>query len=247
MTILEGILETLKRRRLHFTLLDPDKQSPEQAGEMAAAAERAGSDAIMIGGSTGYSRKDLDSSALAIKTACAMPTILFPTSSGLLTRHTDAIFFMSMLNSQSCDYIIREHARAAPVIRQLLVEPISMGYLIVEPGMRVGEVGNAECVPRGEPEIAVGYALAAEMLGMGLVYLEAGSGSPEPVPPEMVAAVREVLTVPLIVGGGITTPEQARAVVNAGADIVVTGTVVEATSDIEGALGAIVEAVRGGG
>ena len=110
------ILEKLKARKLHFTLIDPDKQTAEHAGQMACAAKRAGSDAIMIGGSTGYSREDLDSTAKAIKDNCTLPTILFPTSAGLLSPYIDAIFFMSMLNSCSCDFLMREQARAAPVI-----------------------------------------------------------------------------------------------------------------------------------
>jgi len=245
MKVLDGIRERMAQRKLHFTLLDPDKQPPAHAAEMACAAARAGTDAIMIGGSTGYTREDLDSTAMAIREACTLPTIHFPTSSGLLSPHVDAIFFMSMLNSCSCDFIIREHSKAAPVIRKLGIEPISMGYLVVEPGMRVGEVGQAECVPRAHPEQAVGYALAAEMLGMSLVYLEAGSGSPEPVPPEMVRAVAREISIPLIAGGGITKPEQARAAVDAGADIVVTGTVVERAEHIEEVLSAIIQAIRG--
>jgi phosphoglycerol geranylgeranyltransferase len=243
----QRILEAQGERVLHFTLLDPDKQGPDIAGAMACAAEGAGSDAIMIGGSTGYSREDLDATALSIKNSCSLPTILFPTSAGLLSPHIDAIFFMSMLNSTSCDFLIREHAKAAPVIRKLGIEPISMGYLIVEPGMRVAEVGQAECVPRDRPDLAVGYAMAAEMLGMGLVYLEAGSGAPEPVPPDMVAQVAANIDIPLIAGGGITRPEQSRAAVEAGADIVVTGTVVEEASDVEQVLGDIIRAMRGDG
>jgi phosphoglycerol geranylgeranyltransferase len=200
----------------------------------------------MIGGSTGYTSEDLNATALAIKERCDLPTILFPTSSGLLSPHIDAIFFMSMLNSCSCDFIIREHAKAAPVIKELGIEPISMGYLVVEPGMRVGEVGHAECVPRDRPDQAVGYAMAAEMLGMSLVYLEAGSGSPEPVPPEMVRHVAGAISVPLVSGGGITTPDQSRAAVEAGADIVVTGTVVEKAERIEEVLGDIIQAMREG-
>jgi phosphoglycerol geranylgeranyltransferase len=244
MTVLEDIMEKLEHQSLHFTLIDPDRQPPEQAGEMAIAAKRAGTDAIMIGGSTGYTREDLDTTALSIRERCSLPTILFPTSSGLLSPHIDAIFFMSMLNSVSCDYLIREHARAAPVIRKLGIEPISMGYLVVEPGMRVGEVGQAECVPRDNPDLAVGYALAAEMLGMSLIYLEAGSGSPEPVPPNMVNAVSCSIDTPLIAGGGITRPEQAKAAVEAGADIVVTGTVVEGAEDIQDVLHGIIRAIK---
>ncbi len=244
MSVLEDILEKLETRKLHFTLIDPDKQTPGKASRMACAAHRAGTDAIMIGGSTGYTEEDLDSTVKAIKDACPLPVILFPTSAGLLSPRIDAIFFMSMLNSCSCDFLIREHAKAAPYIRKLGIEPISMGYLVVEPGMRVAEVGHAECVPRAEPERAVGYAMAAEMFGMSLVYLEAGSGSPEPVPPEMVEMVANAVSVPVISGGGITRPEHSKAAVRAGADIVVTGTVVERSAHVEEALFEIIQAMR---
>lgn len=246
MTVYADIVRGVKKGAMHFTLLDPDKQHPGQAARMAEAAEAAGSNAIMIGGSTGYTREQLDLTARAVKRACGLPTILFPTSSGLLTPRIDAIFFMSLLNSRSPDFIIREHARAAPFLRRTSVEPISMGYLIVAPGMRVGEVGQADPVPRDRPDIAVGYALAAEMLGMRLLYLEAGSGAERPVPSAMVRAVAAEVGIPLIVGGGITTRRQAAAAVRAGADIIVTGTVVEAASDVEAALREIVGAVRGG-
>ena len=245
MTVLGDIMDQVRERRLHFTLIDPDKQDPAKAGRMAAAAHRAGTDAIMIGGSTGYSSEDLDTTVLAIKEACPLPVILFPTSAGLLSPHIDAIFFMSMLNSCSCDFLIREHAKAAPYIRKLGIEAISMGYLVVEPGMRVAEVGQADCVPRADPEQAVGYAMAAEMLGMSLVYLEAGSGSPEPVPPEMVEMVVRSVSVPVIAGGGITRPEHSRAAVDAGASIVVTGTVVERSEHIEEVLSGIIQAIKG--
>jgi phosphoglycerol geranylgeranyltransferase len=244
MTVLGDIMGKLENRKLHFTLIDPDKQDPDKAARMACAAHRAGTDAIMIGGSTGYSAEDLDSTVQAIKGSCPLPIILFPTSAGLLSPHIDAIFFMSMLNSCSCDYLIREHAKAAPYIKKLGIEPISMGYLIVEPGMRVAEVGQAECVPRADTEQAVGYALAAEMLGMSMVYLEAGSGSPVPVPPEMVERVVESVNVPVIAGGGITKPEHSRAAARAGASIVVTGTVVERSAHIEEVLAGIIQAMR---
>ncbi|UCC93222.1 MAG: geranylgeranylglyceryl/heptaprenylglyceryl phosphate synthase [Thermoplasmata archaeon] len=244
MTVMDDIMAKLGTRKLHFTLIDPDKQDPAKASRMACAAHRAGTDAIMIGGSTGYSADELDATVVAIKENCPLPVILFPTSAGLLSPHIDAIFFMSMLNSCSCDYLIREHAKAAPYIQKLGIEPISMGYLIVEPGMRVAEVGQAECVPRADTSQAIGYAMAAEMLGMSMVYLEAGSGSPEPVPPEMVRGVSEAVSVPVIAGGGITKPEHSKAAVDAGADIVVTGTVVERSQDVERVLEEIIRAMR---
>jgi phosphoglycerol geranylgeranyltransferase len=109
-----------------------------------------------------------------------------------------------------------------------------MGYIVVEPGGAVGKVGEAELVPRDKPEVALGYALAAQYLGMKLIYLEAGSGADSHVPVEMISAVRDAIDVPLIVGGGIRTGEDAKAVKEAGADIIVTGTIVEQTADVEG-------------
>jgi len=160
----------------------------------------------------------------------------------MLSRYADAVYFMSMLNSQDVRMIVGEQRKAARRIKEWGLETIPMGYLIVEPGMRVGEVGHAKPIPRDDVEEAVRYALTAQFLGMQLVYLEAGSGAPEPVPPKMVAAVKAEVSIPVIVGGGIRTPEAARATARAGADIVVTGTVLE---EDQPRLQAIVDAVKG--
>jgi phosphoglycerol geranylgeranyltransferase len=117
-----------------------------------------------------------------------------------------------------------------------------MGYLIVEPGMGVGEIGHAKPIAREDLEEAVRYSLTAQFLGMQLVYLEAGSGAPEPVPSKMVSAVKAELSIPLVVGGGIRSPSAAREIAHAGADIVVTGTVIEQDQT---RLQAIVDAVKG--
>jgi phosphoglycerol geranylgeranyltransferase len=150
-----------------------------------------------------------------------------------------------MMNSRDPRFLSREQMRGAPIVRRLGLEPISMGYIVVEPGMKVGEVGNAEVVPRDDPRTAAAYALSAEYLGMDCVYLEAGSGAPSPVPPAMVRKVRSTISIPLIVGGGIRTPPAARAAARAGADIVVTGTVAEETRHPYRRLSAIVKAVKG--
>lgn len=243
MTVYERLLERRKQARLHMTLLDPDKQSAEDAGRLAAGAAESGSDAIMIGGSTGVTQDKVDATVLAIKSAVSIPTILFPASAATLSRHADALYFMSLLNSRDPRLIVGEQRRAAPLVKKWGLETIPMAYLVVEPGMRAGEVGQAEPIPRSQPQAAVEYALAAQMLGMRLVYLEAGSGAPEPVPGPMIRAVRLALDIPLIVGGGIRTPEAAAGVARAGADIVVTGTVVEREQDGE-ALRRIIEAVK---
>lgn len=243
MNVYESLLELRTHGRLHMTLLDPDKQSAEQAGRLAANADESGTDAIMIGGSTGVTQEKVDATLLAIKAAVKVPTILFPASAGNLSRHADALYFMSLLNSRDPRLIVGEQRKAAPLVHSWGLETIPMAYLVVEPGMRAGEIGRAELIPRKEPGVAVQYALAAEMFGMKLVYLEAGSGAPEPVPEAMIRAVRKAIGIPLIVGGGILTPGAAGMVARAGADIVVTGTIVERSKD-GGALRRIIEAVK---
>lgn len=212
---------------VHLTLIDPDKSPGEHAAKVALGAVALGSDAILLGGSTGISPTKMGEAARAVKAAVQVPVIIFPEGATSLTREADAVLFMSLLNSRNLDLVIRLHARAAPAIRALGIEPLSLGYLVVAPGMRVGEVGQVDPIPRDEPELAVGYALAAEMLGLRMLYLEAGSGAPSPVPAEMVKSVRSAVSIPLVVGGGIRTAEEAGALLSAGAQLLVTGTVTE--------------------
>lgn len=212
---------------IHLTLIDPDRSGPARAAEIAREAVGLGSDAIMLGGSTGISRERMDAVVKAVRAAVDAPTIIFPEGTDSLSPEADAIFFMSLINSRNLDLVIRTHARAALAVKALGVEPIAMGYLVIAPGMRVGEVGEADVVARDDLRGAQGYALAAQYLGMRWVYLEAGSGAPAPVPPAMVRAVRSVLSVPLIVGGGIRCGADARALLDAGAQALVTGTITE--------------------
>jgi phosphoglycerol geranylgeranyltransferase len=237
------LAERLERGPIHFTLIDPDKSPGEKAAATAAGAVGLGSDAILLGGSTGISRDVMGAAARAIKAAVDVPVIIFPEGPGSLTPDADAVLFMSLLNSRNLDLVIRAHAKAAPVVRAMHLEPIPLGYLVIAPGMRVGEVGQVDPVARDDAKGAAGYALAAEFLGMRLVYLEAGSGAPAPVPPVIVSAVREVLSIPLIVGGGIRSGADARSVLEAGAQILVTGTVTE-EQGLGGGFRGILEEVR---
>jgi phosphoglycerol geranylgeranyltransferase len=170
--------------------------------------------------------------------------IIFPEGPGSLTGDADAVLFMSLLNSRNLDLVIRAHVKAAPIVRSLGLEPIPLGYVVVAPGMRVGEVGAVDVVARNALSTAQGFGLAAEFLGMRFLYLEAGSGAPSPVPAEMVEAVRSVLSIPLIVGGGIRTGHDARTLLQHGAQILVTGTVTEEEGLGEGFRGILSE-VRG--
>lgn len=245
MTVLQNLRDMMTvEGTLHMALIDPDKQPPEEAGRIAARMRDAGTNAVLIGGSTGVTNENLSSTTLAIKEASGLPVILFPGSPKALSKDLDAILFMSMVNSTDPAWIIGAQVYAAPVIKKLGVETISMGYIIVEPGMKVGEVGKAMPIKKDEVDKAVAYALACEMLGMELVYLEAGSGAYTPVPPEMIAAVKKTISVPLIVGGGIRTPEAAQAAREAGADIIITGTLLEQCQDGT-VLKAVVRAAKG--
>lgn len=221
------LLELVERGAVHLTLIDPEKSGPDRSAAIARAAVELGSAAIMLGGSTGISRDLMDATARAVKQSVPVPAIIFPEGPGSISKEADALLFMSLLNSRNIDLVIRTHARTALAIRRIGLETIPMGYVVIAPGMRVGEVGQADVVGREDLAGAQGYALAAEMLGMRWVYLEAGSGAPAPVPPAMVRAVRSVLHVPLIVGGGIRTGAEARALLDAGAQLLVTGTIAE--------------------
>lgn len=244
MTITQDILKKVKNKSLHFSLLDPDKQSPTVAGTIAKEVTVAGSSAIMVGGSTIASQKQVDETVKTIKAHTSLPVILFPSGAQFLSKYADAVFFMSLLNSRNLGYVIREHVKGAPFVKNVGIEPISMGYVIVEPGMTAGKVGECDLIKRDDIDTAVGYALAAQYLGMHFFYLEAGSGAPNPVPTAMISAVKESIGVPLVVGGGIRNKHTAQAAVKAGADIIITGTALEQEKHIGDALQEMIHVIE---
>jgi phosphoglycerol geranylgeranyltransferase len=244
MSIAKDIAKTISKKKLHFSLLDPDKQNPEIAGSIAKTAEDTGSSAIMVGGSTLVSQEQVDKTVRAIKKQSNLPVILFPSGAKYLSKYADAVFFMSLLNSKNLEYVIREHVKGAPFVKNTGIEPISMGYIIVEPGMTAGRVGQVDLVKKDDIETAVGYALAAQYLGMDFFYLEAGSGAPNPVSNEMISAVKKSIDIPLIVGGGIRSAKTAKEKARAGADIVVTGTKLEKEKNLKEALKNIIKSIE---
>ena len=225
----EYILKGARKGKMHFSLIDPDplKVNPETVGELCSQLERYGTSAIMVGGSTNVRQKFLDELLTGIKKGCSLPMILFPGGLNGISSRADAIFFMSLMNSKDPWWISGAQADGAMAVRQSGLEPIPMSYLIVEPGMKAGEVGKADLLTRNDGSRAAEYALAAQYMGMSLVYLEAGSGAGKPVPPEMISKVKKVIDIPLIVGGGIRSPQAADSALSAGADIIVTGTLIE--------------------
>jgi phosphoglycerol geranylgeranyltransferase len=244
MTITQDIINKVTKGPLHFSLLDPDKQDPQIAGQLAKISEEAGSSAIMVGGSTLVSQQQVDSTVKAIKDHSNLPIILFPSGANYLSSFADAVFFMSLLNSNNLDFVIREHVKGASFVKQSGIEPISMGYVIVEPGMTAGRVGQVDLIKRKDKKTAINYGLAAQFLGMDFYYLEAGSGAPDPIPNEMISAVKANIDIPLLVGGGIRDLHTAKEKAKAGADIIITGTTLEQDKNIEKTLKDIINAIK---
>ncbi len=242
MSLLDGIVEA-RGGPVHATLIDPASTSPSEAAKLVERLARAGTDLVLLGGSTGVTGDAMQATVEAVKEACDLPVVLFPSSSTQMAAGLDGILYTLTFNSTLQPCIIEEQAKGAGPVLASGLEVITTAYVIVEPGMTVGEVTQADLVPRDElgARRAGRYADLARVLAMDAIYLEAGSGAPDPVPPPLIAAAK-VPGVRLIVGGGIRTPEQASAAVEAGADVVVTGTLaeegkIEAVSAIIDALG----------
>ena len=237
--------ELLKQKgRLHFTLIDPDRQPADKAGGMAALAQDCGSDAIMVGGSTA-GHAVTDAVVRAVNARCTLPTILFPSTAAGLSPGADYIFWMMLMNSRNRRFLVGEQMKAAPLLKKIGVKPIPMGYIVISTSARpttVERVGEVDRIGPTDMGKAVAYALTAEYYGMDCVYLEAGSGADMPVPPDMISAVKKALTVPLIVGGGIRDAAAAMEASAAGADVIVTGTIVEREP---GRLREIVASIKG--
>jgi len=229
---------------IHITLLDPEKLSPKTASSTAREAEASGTAAIMVGGSTVTSTTHLDLVVKAIKRTVKIPVILFPNNITGISRYADAIWFMSLLNSSDPYFIAGAQVLGAPIIKKFGLEAIPLGYIIVGEGGAASVVGRAFPIPYDKPELAAAYALTTQYFGMHFTYLEAGSGVKQTVHPEMIKIVKNVVQIPLIVGGGIQKGRQAREIVNAGADIIVTGTVTEKGGNLKEKLSAIVASVK---
>lgn len=227
MKVNEYLKNKLKQGAVHITLIDPSRQLPEAAGRLARTAQEVGSDLVLIGSTSSTGQRILLETAAAVRQKTTLPVVFLPAGSDSISFNLDALLFLSMLNSRNTRFVSAVHARIALVLKRLAVETISAGYILVEPGMKVGELGEADLITRDTPWSAIGYALTAELMGMDYVYLDAGNGAAQPVPAGMIRAVKRELSIPLIVGGGIRMAADARRVRQAGADIVITGTVIE--------------------
>ena len=227
MRVQEYISSRREKHPLHFTLLDPGKTSAEDLITLAKQTAESGTDGFMVGGSTDLSLENVDLAVETIKKTTNMPVILFPTHASSVSGKADAIFFMSLLNSESRQFLVGEQIASSQWVKKTGLEPLSMAYLVVAPGMAAGKVGQAQPLARDNPDNVVSHALAGQYLGMKFIYLEAGSGAKDPVSSSIIKAVNKAIDIPIIVGGGINTPDIAKSAVDAGASMVVTGTVIE--------------------
>lgn len=240
----QRLLADAGERTLHATLLDPATTPPGEAAKLAEWLAEVGTDLLLVGGSTGVTAELVQETVEALKGASRVPVVLFPSSHKQVATGLDGVLYTITFNSERQELIIEEPSRGARLIGPSGIEPITTAYVIVEPGMTVGRVAQARLVSRDEEGASriARYAHLARVLHFDAVYLEAGSGAPEPVPPELIEAAAAA-GVPVIAGGGIRTPDAALAAAHAGARVVVTGTILE-NGDHAG-LEAIVAALRG--
>ncbi|MEM2197612.1 MAG: geranylgeranylglyceryl/heptaprenylglyceryl phosphate synthase [Nitrososphaerota archaeon] len=212
---------------VHLTLFDPEAKDASSLAELAEKSEEMGTDGFMVGGSTVYFREMMDEAIRAIKSVSNLPVIIFPSNITSVSPHADAIFYMSLLNSLEWWFILGAQIHGALMVKEYRLEPIPVGYVVFKGETSVAAVGRAFPLPESKPNLAASYALAAQLLGMRLIYLEAGSGAESPIPPDVIRTVRRVVDIPIIVGGGIKSGQSAAEAILAGADIIVTGTLVE--------------------
>tara|TARA_A100001037_G_C15124083_1_gene625303 strand:- start:584 stop:1408 length:825 start_codon:yes stop_codon:yes gene_type:complete len=227
----------------HIILIDPDSQTSEIAVDRCIAAINSGSKMILVGGSTGTDNNNVDQTVIAIQQELLkrskstsssfwnIPVLLFPACANAFSSSADGITFMMLMNSKSTKYLIQEQIKASSLIKKSNVTPISMGYIVCEPGGKVGEVGEADLIRSDQVELMKSYAICAENFGFSLLYLEAGSGANNPVSVNLIKAARSVCDLPIIVGGGIRNGDVAKKAVEAGANWIVTGNLTEEFSN----------------
>lgn len=224
-------------------LLDPDNFRPEDAAQVAKTAQSLGFECVFIGGSTLGDQSHLDDVVQAVKNHVTCPVILFPGNITGVSRYADAILFSSLLNSANTYFIVGAQAIGALQVSRYRLEAIPMGYLVFGDDSTTSFVGQARPIPYNKPSIAVMYALAAQYLGMRALYLEAGSGSHHPIPTDIVTAVRKHFKGILLVGGGITSPQIAKSLAAAGANLLVIGNLLE-TRNFQKRLSLIAKTLR---
>jgi len=209
-------------------LIDPDKPSDEEVLHLAAEAKRCNVDFLFVGGSL-LTNNGLDNCIKLIKSQTDTPVVLFPGNTHQLSSRADSFLFLSLISGRNAEMLIGAHVIAAPYLKLNGLEVLSTGYMLIESGRptTVSYMSNSYPIPSDKNDIAMCTAMAGEMLGMKLIFMDAGSGALKTIPESMISAVKESINVPLIIGGGLRTPELAVEKLKAGADVVVIGHTLE--------------------
>lgn len=225
-------------------LIDPDKLTLQQADALVERSVEAGVDCFFIGGSL-LVNDQLDALLSRIRAQCSLPLVLFPGSSRQLSHRADALLLLSLISGRNAELLIGKHVEAAPFLRASGLEIMPTGYMLIDGGVAtsVSYMSNTVPIPATKNDIAACTAMAGELLGLRLIYMDAGSGAQTPVSDAMISAVRQSVNLPLIVGGGIRSAEVARQKVEAGASAIVVGNAIEKDPTL---IAEIAAAVHGG-
>ncbi|MEY4133853.1 MAG: geranylgeranylglyceryl/heptaprenylglyceryl phosphate synthase [Saprospiraceae bacterium] len=220
-------------KKLFTVLIDPDKSRMEQLPKLLEAAASEQVDFFFVGGSLLFQDR-LEECLDLIQTNCPIPVVLFPGSPLQISKNARALLLLALISGRNPELLIGQHVIAAPYLKNAGIEIIPTGYVLVDGGKTTSAayISNTMPIPVDKPEIAACTAMAGEMLGLRLLYLDAGSGAHRPVPPQTTRAVAQSVDIPLIVGGGLRTPEQINAQFSAGADMVVVGNAFEENPDL---------------
>ncbi|WP_338841369.1 geranylgeranylglyceryl/heptaprenylglyceryl phosphate synthase [Flavobacterium ginsenosidimutans] len=232
LTIRQQILEAKSNdQKLLAVLLDPDKIVLENLGNLIEKITQSPATHIFVGGSI-VQNNILEELILELKQKTSLPVILFPGDPSQISPKADGILFLSLLSGRNPDYLIEYQVQAAPILKKTNLEVISTGYILIESGNEtaVARVSKTKPLSRENLDLVLATALAGEMLGNQLIYLEAGSGAKQPVPTEMIELIAQNIEIPIIVGGGIVDLQGIQKAYNAGADLVVIGTAFENNS-----------------
>ncbi len=227
------VYPTLLKKKKHgekalAILLDPDNVSLSSVNQVVTLAVAANTDYFFVGGSLVVS-DNLDQTILLIKSLCSIPVLLFPGAPSQISKHADALLYLSLISGRNAELLIGQHVISAPAVKRSGLEIISTGYMVIDGGSptTVSYISNATPIPADKADIALCTAMAGEMLGNKLIYMDAGSGAKTPITEKMISTVAQNIDVPLIIGGGIKEAEKAYLACKAGADVIVIGNAFE--------------------
>jgi putative glycerol-1-phosphate prenyltransferase len=219
---------SLSGKKAFAVLLDPDKLDAQTLSERIVALNSAEVDFIFVGGSL-ISSDNMDMILEELKEKTSVPKIIFPGNGLHINEKADGILLLSLISGRNPDFLIGQHVVSAPILKRSNLEKIPTGYMLIDGGnpTTVSYISNTFPIPNNKPDVAAATAMAGEMLGLKVIYLDAGSGAQNPVNENIISAVKKHVDVPVIVGGGLNTIAKASNALAAGADMIVVGNAIE--------------------